>query len=247
MTDSTTPETTAPLPLLSRVIGVITSPKATFQNIVAAPRPIGVLFLVATIIGLASIAPQFTEKGRAAMLETQISTMEKFTGNPVTPEVREGLERRSQNVPLRFLGLLGTYVFLPVMALLFAAIYWAAFNVVLGGTANFKQVLAVVTHSQVVGALGILVGLPIILTTGKMTMAGPFNLGALAPMLEEGSRLATWLGSISIFTLWALVLTSIGLGVLYKRNSRNIAITLIALYLLIMFGVAALFSGATPA
>jgi hypothetical protein len=246
MTDSATPETTAPLPLLSRIIGVITSPRATFQNIVAAPRPVGVLFLVATIIGLASIAPQFTEKGRAATLETQISTMERF-GGPVTPEVRQRLEERSQNVPLRFIGLLGTYVILPVMALLFAAIYWAAFNVVLGGTASFKQVLAIITHSQVVGALGILAGLPIVLSTGKMTMAGPFNLGALAPMLEEGSKIASWLGSINIFTLWALVLTAIGLAVLYKRNSRNIAITLIVIYLIVMFGVASIFSGIKPA
>lgn len=246
MTDSATPETATPLPLLSRIIGVITSPRATFQNIVAAPRPFGVLFIVATIIGLASIAPQFTEKGRAATLEAQVSAIERF-GGTVTPEARERLEERSHNVPLRFLGLLGTYVFLPVMALLFAAIYWAAFNVVLGGTASFKQVLAIITHSQVVGALGIIAGLPIILSTGKMTMTGPFNLGALAPMLEEGSKIAAWLGSISVFTLWALVLTSIGLAVLYKRNSRNIAITLIAIYLLIMFGVTALFSGIRPA
>jgi len=246
MTDSATPETATPLPLLSRIIGVITSPRATFQNIVAAPRPFAVMFIVATVIGLASIAPQFTEKGRAATIETQISAMERF-GATVTPEIRERLEERSKNVPLRFLGLVGTYIFLPVMALVFAAIYWVAFNVVLGGTAAYKQVLAIITHSQVVGAIGILAGLPIIMSTGKMTMAGPFNLGALAPMLEEGSKIATWLGSISIFTLWALVLTSIGLAVLYKRNSRNIAITLIAIYLLIMFGVATFFSGFRPA
>ena len=115
--------------------------------------------------------------------------------------------------------------------MLFAALYWVAFNTVMGGTASFKQVLAIVSHSQVISALGIVAGLPIQLMQTKMTMGGPFNLGALAPMLEEGSTLATFLGGISVFSLWGLVVTAIGLGVLYRRNSRNIAITLIAVFL----------------
>lgn len=241
MTDSATPETTAPLPLLSRIIGVITSPKATFQNIVAAPRPVGVLFLVATVIGLGSLAPQFTEKGRAGAIEVQKRFIERM-GRTVTPEMEAQMEESSRSVPRRVVSLLGTYIVLPIIALVFAAIYWVAFNTVMGGTGTFKQVLAIVTHSQVIGALGMIVALPIILSTGKMSMAGPFNLGALAPMLEEGSRLATFLGSISIFSLWSFVVTGIGLGVLYKRNGRNISLVIIAVYLIFMFAVASVIS-----
>ena len=239
MTDPASPAT-APLPLLTRIIGIITSPKAIYQNVVAAPRPFGVLFVVATVIGLGAIAPQFTEKGRVATLETQLQMMERI-GQSVTPEIRERYEQASHSVPLRLLGLVGTYIFVPIMALVFAALYWAAFNTAMGGTASFKQVLAIVTHSQVIGALGMLAALPISLTTGKMTMAGPYNFGAMAPTLEQGSTMAAFLGSISIFSLWGFVVTAIGLGVLYRRNSRNIAITLIAIFLLIMFGVASAF------
>ena len=124
MTDSATPETTAPLPLLSRIIGVITSPKATFQNIVAAPRPVGVLFLVATVIGLGSIAPQFTEKGRVATVEMQKRVIEKM-GQTVSPEMETRMEEASHSVPRRLLSLLGTYIVFPIIALIFAAIYWA--------------------------------------------------------------------------------------------------------------------------
>ena len=58
-------------------------------------------------------------------------------------------------------------------------------------------------------------------------MAGPFNLGALVPFLDDSSPIRTVLGSISVFTIWGLIVTAIGLGVLYRRKSRNIAITLI--------------------
>src|SRR6187402_87340 len=137
MTDPATASSPAPLPLLTRIIGVITSPSATFQNIVAAPRPFGVLFVVATVIGIGAIAPQFTEKGRAATLQSQVQFMEKL-GQTMTPEAYAAAETRSHSVPLRMIGMIFFYVVLPVMALIFAALYWAAFNTAMGGTASFK-------------------------------------------------------------------------------------------------------------
>jgi hypothetical protein len=240
MTDPVTPETTAPLPLISRIIGVITSPRATFQNIVAAPRPVGVLFIVATVIGIGSLAPQLTEKGRQASVEMQTKVIERM-GQPVTPEMQARIEEGSRSPVRKVVSLVGTYIVIPIFALIFAGIYWAAFNTIMGGTASFKQVLAIVTHSQVIGALGMLAALPIMMSTGKMTMAGPFNLGALVPMLEEGSTLVSFLSSISVFSLWAFFVTGIGLGVLYKRNSTTIALTIIAVYLVFMFAVASMF------
>jgi hypothetical protein len=140
------------------------------------------------------------------------------------------------------LGMINPLIGLPIWALLVAAIYWVAFNAIMGGTASYKQVLAIVTHSQVIGALGMLAALPIYLIGGgAMTFAGPYNLGALVPTLAAESKLATFLGSISVFNIWGLVVSAIGLAVLYKRNSRNIAIVLIVIYLLIMWGISSAF------
>ena len=239
MTESTPAETTQPLPLVSRIVGVITSPKATFENVVAAPRPFGILLVVAAVIAIASSIPGFTAEGRRAAIDAQVKGMEQF-GQTVTPEMRERMEQTAASPIVRGVSLLAAFVILPIFALFFAALYWAAFNTVLGGTATFKQVLAIVTHAQVIGAVAVLVGLPIQLMQGTVSMAGPFNLGALAPGLEEGSTLARFLGSISVFTLWGQVVTGIGLGVLYKRSGRNIAIVLIVLLLLFMFGVTSL-------
>ena len=36
--------------LLARAIGMLTSPRATFEKVVANPRPVGILFLVAVVI-----------------------------------------------------------------------------------------------------------------------------------------------------------------------------------------------------
>jgi len=62
-------------------------------------------------------------------------------------------------------------------------------------------------------------------------MGGPFNLGALAPMLEEGSRLLRFLTNVSVFSIWGVFVNAIGLAVLYKRKTTGIFIALLVVYL----------------
>jgi len=226
----TEPTTTSPAPmgLFARAIGVITSPKATFQNIIAAPRPVGILLVVALVIGFATAAPQFSEAGREAVVQMQLKAM-AARGQEPSPQVEDGMRRDSQFFPYVTIG--STLIILPIITLFITALYWGFFNVVLGGTAAYKQVLAVVTHSQVITALGVLVGLPFMLSHPSMNMGGPFNLGVLVPSLEEGSRLAKFLTSISVFSLWGTFVTAIGLSVLYKKKTAGIFIVILIVFL----------------
>ena len=231
--------------LLARVVGILTAPRATYEKVVANPRPFGILFLVAIVIALAAGLPQMTEAGRQASLDMQVRQTERFSGQPVSPEQYQRMEAMSK-YSFAF-GMVGAFVGLPVVVLIITGLYWVVFNALLGGTAAFKQVLAVVTHSQVIGALGALVGAPIQLMQGTVTMGGPFNLAALVPFLDESSPVRAMLGSISVFTLWGIIVTAIGLGVLYHRKTRNIAIALLFVYFLITaifaFGFSAMMGG----
>ena len=112
------------------------------------------------------------------------------------------------------------------------------FNAILGGTATFKQVLGVIAHTQIIPALGAVLAAPVQYIQGVWTTAGPFNLGALLPMLEPGSFLASFLGSIGFFTLWQIVVAAIGLGILYRRRTAPIAMGLTAAYLIIVAAIA---------
>jgi hypothetical protein len=226
--------------LFARMAGVVTSPAATYENVVAAPRPFGILFVTAMIMGVAMMLPPLLNPDvLESGLVRNAEFTEKITGQPVTPEQFERMRRQSEIgvyfTPVQFL------IMMPIISLLFAAIYWAFFNAILGGMATFKQVLAVVTHSQVIGALGVVLSAPIFYMRGEMTYAGPFTFGALLPMLPEGSVAAAVLGTTNVFTLWGLIVTAIGLGVLYRRKSRNIAIGLIVAYLLIAAAVISTF------
>jgi hypothetical protein len=230
MTDA--PSTATPDPgLLSRAVGVVVSPGETFKAVVVHPRPAGILLLVCVVMGVALGLPQFTEAGRQAALDAQVEQMERFTG-PLPADAYNAMEARSQYNG--YLTVVSMFVFLPIMTMLFGALYWFFFNVILGGTATYKQVLGVVAHAGVITALGAAVGAPIQYLQGTYSNAGPFNLGALVPMVESGTFISNFLGAISFFQLWQFVVTAIGLGVLYRRKAGNIAIGLILAFLVVV-------------
>lgn len=227
------------LGLISRAIGMITAPTNTFRSVVASPRPAGILFLVCLVMGLATALPQMTEKGRRSSLELQVQQTERFMGTPVTPEMYAQMERQSRFAPYFTFG--GIFVFMPFLSILFAALYWFVFNVILGGQATFKQVVGVVAHSQVITALGAVLAAPIQIVQGVQSSAGPFNLGALVPMLAPESFLASFLGAVTFFTLWQVIVSGIGLAVLYRRSATSIITGLmifsLGLTALFVFGI----------
>ena len=238
ISDAAAAETARPHPgLFARAIGIIFSPGDTFRAVVRDPRPAGILFLVCVVFALATALPQFTERGRQAVVDMQAQTMERFTGQPISPEVYQGLIQQARFAP--YTTLVSMFVFLPIGTLFFAALYWFLFNALLGGTATFKQVLGVTAHAQVIAALGAVLGAPVQYIQGVWTQAGPFNLGAMLPMLEPGGFLASFFGAIGVFMLWQIVVTAIGLGILYKRRTTPIALGLTAAYVIIVAAIAA--------
>lgn len=234
------PTPVPPMGLLARAIGIITAPKATYENVVAAPRPFGILFIAALLIGIGSNVPQWTEEARKQTLEMQVRGMERF-GMTVTPEAYSRLETQSRSPVARAAGVIWVFVLFPILALLLTAVLWALFNAILGGTASFKQVLAVSTHSYIITALGSIAAMPVLLYRFKMSMGGPFSLGALVPMLDDSSPVKRFLDGVNIFSLWGWVVLAIGLGVLYRRKSRGIAIGLLIVALLLTFAMTSFF------
>jgi hypothetical protein len=224
-------------------MGIVVSPASTFASVVATPKPAGILFLVALVMGLAQGVPQLTDRGRQAAIDMNVQMVERvqqFTGQPMTDEVYATIERRAAYGA--YTAVAGSLIGLPIVTLFFGALYWVIFNAILGGTASFKQVLAVIAHSQVIAAIGLVLGAPIQYAQGAMSMSGPFNLGVVVGFLDPTSLVARVLGATSVFTVWSFLVTGIGLGVLYRRSGRNIGLALILVYVVIVAGVFTLFA-----
>jgi len=222
--------------LLSRFVGVITSPKATFQAVVAHPRWFGMLALVTVIVAVCVTLPMTTEAGRQAALENNVRQMENF-GMQVNDEMYANMAKG-----MRFAAYQTFFSILiagPIFTAVIAGILFGVF-VLMGGQATFKQLLAVYVHSTAVSALGQLFTGPLNYFRGSMSSAT--NLAVFLPMLDEQSFVARLLGMIDIFVIWWLVLLAIGLGVLYKRRTQGLAMGLFAVYAVIIVGIAAVMS-----
>jgi hypothetical protein len=219
--------------LVSRAIGVITAPRETFEKIVAAPRVLGALALVALIGALTVGGFLMTDVGQQAWIDQAVSGQEAW-GVEVTDEAYANIQKMAPMAP--YLGGVPYLFMIPIGTAITAGILFAIFNAIMGGTATFKQVMAVAAHSQIIMALALIVSMPINYMKGAMT--GATSLSVLFPMLDESSFAARFLGMIDLFIVWYVIVLSIGLAVLYRRKTKSVAMVLFGIYAVIAIGVA---------
>jgi len=213
----------APKSLPARFIGIITSPRETFESIVAHPKWLGMLALAALSMGLLFGGFLLTKVGQDAWLDAAVNS--SFSRN-VTDQQIQGMQRIAPFVG--YFAVVQFLILLPIIAAVLSGILYAVFNAIMGGTATFKQVFAVVVHAGPIAVLSGLFTVP--LNYWRGTMSSATNLGVFLPMLPEQSFAAHFLGVIDLFLIWQLLVLSIGLAVLYRRRTQPIATALLAIY-----------------
>jgi hypothetical protein len=211
--------------LPARIYGILTSPRATYAEVVAHPAWFGVLVVALAAIAGSTMAFLSTDVGRTALVDQQIRALESW-GRTVTDAQYQRLEAVAGYAP--YLSAAGQLLVLPLLGLLAACIVYAVLTAVLGGNGSFKQVFAVLAHSSVILALQTLFALP--LDYARQSLSSATSLAVFFPMLDESSFLARLLGAIDLFLIWWMLNVAIGLGVLYRRRSAPIGGWLLALY-----------------
>jgi Yip1 domain len=223
----------APKSLPARFIGVIVAPRATFQAVAASPKVLGILLTVSILTGVFAALPMTTDAGKQAALDQQVQSMQSL-GFQMNDQMYDQMQKGAGRLP--YTTGIGAFVFIPLVSLVFAGILFAIFNAGLGGEASFKQVYSVYMHSGVIGVVSAAVSGVVNYFSGHAGSVA--NLGALLPMLPEKSFVANLLGTVDLFIIWSVITLAIGLGVLYKRRTQPIAISLLSVYGVIALGIA---------
>ena len=225
--------TPAPQGLVARFLGIITSPKDTFTRMVPVPKWFGMLALTTVLVAVFSALPMTTDAGRQAGIDQQVEQRRSF-GIETSDQDYAQMERMSGMMP--YITLAMVLIMSPIMAVIISGILFAVFNAALGGEASFKQVLTIFVHAGAVSALSTVFSGVVNYFRGGMGSVA--NVGALLPMLPERSFLANLLGTVDVFLVWYVVVLAMGLGVLYKRRTQSIAISLFVLYAIIAIVIA---------
>jgi hypothetical protein len=225
----------APMGLLSRIVGVFFSPRATFADVAARPRWFGALAFTSIIVAAGFFILLSTEVGKQAAFDQQTQLIESF-GVKLNDQAYERMEAGIERA--RFTTPIGQLIGIPIVTLVSAGILLGIFNALLGGDARFKHVFAIMTHASVISALQNAFSIP--LDYARQTLSSPTSLRVLTPFLDENTFLGRLLGMIDLFQIWGTITLAIGLGVLYKRRTTPIAIGLFTVYFLIVLAIAAI-------
>lgn len=203
------PEAQAPISHFGRIIGVFFSPKQTFASIAERPSwlaPLLLMVILATCVG--------------AMLNAKMNWGEyirhKAEESPRFSQLSEEQKDHALAGQIKFWSSFSYgigVVALPVSALIFAFIYWGAFNLFRGAGLRYGAAFGITTHAFLPTAISSILAL-IILPLKSYGDVDPENVVATslkAFLPDDAPKALAALGSsLELFWIWFLVLVAIG-------------------------------------
>lgn len=202
---------------ISRLFGVLFSPKSTFESIVRRPSwwlPIVLLIVLAIfVVGI------FDKRGGwPAYFQHQDETSSRFQ-QMTQQQQQQTLAMQVKYGPKAVYG--EVVIALPIAIVLVAAILLATFNLVHGTQIKFKTAFSIVSYAWVPGIISGLLGIVVISLKDPATVDLQ-NIVVANASAFISSDAARWkvmlLSSIDIFTFWEMFLLAVGFGVAAPRK-----------------------------
>jgi putative effector of murein hydrolase LrgA (UPF0299 family) len=215
----------------SRIGGVLFSPTKTFQAIAA--RPTWALAL-ALMIAIGAITGSIMTR----RLDWEAITRQSFAERSITPDeakIEQAVALQEKLGPI--FGIVNPILFGAAFFFLGALIFAVVFRL-LGGELSYKSSLSTYVHGFLPTAVAGLLNLPVLLRretlqmddvmTGGNLLAS--NLGFLASE-ETAPAIKALLGSVDAFSVWVMLLLTIGYSTVAGTSRRSAAIGVVALWL----------------
>lgn len=218
------------LGLGEKLINILTSPSAVFAQIRerltwqdwVVPFLLAVLF--AGIAGIVN-APenlQFTRKMMEPQKERILQSEMSDDQQQKTLARIESQEEQFQAPKKYYWSFLRSLAGIGISILILAGLYYFSGNTILGGQTEFPKILAVVSLPQMVKVVETLYSMLFVQFTGSAEV--PQSLAVMLPYsavdmftLERYQQaMLTLLSQIDVFTIWRLVLFTIGFSIIYK-------------------------------
>jgi hypothetical protein len=209
---STIPPEEKPIGGASKILNMFFEPKRVFESLKIKPTWL-VPFIIVALLGIG-----FFYSTYPYIMNQQV---ERIKDNDKIPEEQKQViidkmtERTHPPVWQLFLAPLGTIVVLVAVA----GILFFVFNVILGGDSSFRRVFSVYCYSSLIAVPAMIVKYPLIMM--KKDLNVQTSLALLLSADSKNSFLYSFLSSFDIFTIWQLILVSMGMGILYRYSTKK--------------------------
>jgi hypothetical protein len=224
---------------LSRVLGVFWSPGETFEDIARKPDFVAPLILL-IVTSVAAVETMLAKIGAERIIRASLEQSGRAAS--MSPEqIQQAVQRGAPFVAIltHIAGALGTPIFLLVLA----AFGLLVVNAIFGGKTGFKKIFSVTCYSFMPKILaGVMMVAVVLLGDPEQFNSqnpAPTNPGYF--MAPSASRaLVSLASSFDIFTLWVMVLISIGLSAATDRQvkTRSIFLVFFGVWLLLVLAKA---------
>jgi hypothetical protein len=225
---------------LSRIVGIFTSPRETFESIDRKPTWL-VPFLIIVIL---MVVRQFLIMDIG--IQDQLAMMEARD----VPAERIEMARTQAAGPLKYLSIGFIPVVILIVWVVLAGIFLFVGNTVMGGESKFKKVFSVMAWSSLIGLVGEVLKTFLIMSKG--TAQGVVtSLAILLPTPQAGqtpSVLYRLLSRFDVFTIWTMAIWIIGMAVIFRfttKKSATLVLSLWAIYIILAVALGGLFSSFT--
>ena len=218
-----------------RVLGVLVAPEETFQSIASIAvgptwlAPLIVMMLLGTALG--------TMVSARLDLAQAIRHQNEVTGNRLSADqVEQQIETVKKFQPYLALG--QGLIAVPALYLILALLFWVAFK--LGGSEmSYQASLATSLHGILpLGLVQAMLAIAVIWNRASLTQgearSGAFlasNLAAVAPD-DTGPVARALLGSVDLFSIWAIILLVIGYRIVARVSWAAAVGVVLGLWLL---------------
>jgi len=220
------PEEASEDTFLSRFLGVFVSPGTAFESVVRRPDFLAPLIVI-TLATYAVIETMLRKIGAEQIVRQSIEMSKRastMSPDQIAQAVQQGAPFTA--IIMRAVGILAA----PISVLIIAAVGLFIVNTFFGGSANFKTAFSVVCYANLVGLVGGVLGLVMILFGDaeqfNVQNPVPSNVGFFLNMRDTPRFLYTVASSFDIFTIWILILASLGLSIASARKARPAPILL---------------------
>ncbi len=215
---------TQSLSLGQRMVGVLFYPGSTFEQLDRKPdwlAPMVILTVVAFVFTFLILPMSLPEQ--MAMQE------EKLEERGMSRDQIDQAMAMGEKIGF-ISGMVGSVIGPMIHMLVVTLFLWFVGNVILGGQTTYLKMFSVCTYTGLIGALGLLIKLPLVLFKRDYNIQ--LNFGVLLPESLDETLLADIMQVLDIFVIWRFAALAVGFVVLYKFSIEKAAWTMGILFAL---------------
>jgi hypothetical protein len=225
-----------------RLIGALVAPGETFRSIAERPTWLPPLLVLALLGGAVSFVLQMRTDPEE-MVRGQLEMIKVDVPQEQVDKMIEDAESRTTGAKagLAVIGAMGQ----PLVCAVVAVLFWIGFKL-FGSEMDYLRSLATTLHGYLPLAVSFLINLPLMFTRETLTFeeasSGGVLVSSLKALAPEDAPPVTevLLGSIDLFTVWALILLAIGSREVAKVSTAVASGIVILFWLVFVVGKVAI-------